>query len=327
VIYEHPLAYVLGLEGLGLLRAFTGEFDRDFVESRIAEIRRLLDDESLANAAVEVDRVDTVAGYRVWSKTYDEPRNTAFDVDEPVVREIVDALPVGVALDAACGTGRYAQFLAARGHRIIGVDSSPDMLARARARVPEGEFLLGDLHRLPVEDAAVDLVVCALALTHVPELKPVMAEFARVLRPGGHLVIADMHPESVARGYIPPLRGPGGRPGRLVSYHHLVGDYLRAALPVGLRLRRCEEPRVPRIGDVPDPVKAVGPWEIWPWALADLVPEAARAANAGVPAMVIWQFQLAGPAASLAAQHAGDAGRDRGGQNPAGRDQAGGEPL
>ncbi|UJW28637.1 class I SAM-dependent methyltransferase [Saccharothrix sp. AJ9571] len=163
MIHEHPLAYLLALEGIALLRAFTGELDRDFVDSRIAEVRRLLDDESLANAGVDVDRVDTVEGYRVWSATYDQPGNAAFDLDEPLVKEIVDALPVGVALDAGCGTGRHAQLLAERGHRIVGVDSSPDMLSTARERVPQGKFLLGDLHELPVADSAVDLVVCALA--------------------------------------------------------------------------------------------------------------------------------------------------------------------
>ncbi|MFF1613714.1 class I SAM-dependent methyltransferase [Amycolatopsis sp. NPDC058278] len=299
MIYEDPRAYLLGLEGMALLRAFTGEFGRDFVEARIAEIRRVLADEGLADAAVEVERVGTVTGYRLWSATYDRP-NSAFDLDEPVVQAIVDALPVGVALDAACGTGRYAEFLARRGHRVIGVDGSPDMLARARTRVPPGEFLLGDLHRLPVADAGVDLVVCGLALTHVPALEPVLAEFARVLRPGGHLVIADMHPDRVAQGAIPPVRGADGRPGRLRSYRHPIGDYLRAALAVGLRVRRCEEPPVPA-RDQPVPAarpgafEPVGPWDLWPWSLAGLVPEAARAVNAGAPALVIWHFQAGEP--------------------------------
>lgn len=62
VIYENPLAYLLGLEGTALLRGFVGELNRDFVDARIVEIRRLLEDESLANAAVEVDRFDTVSG-------------------------------------------------------------------------------------------------------------------------------------------------------------------------------------------------------------------------------------------------------------------------
>jgi ubiquinone/menaquinone biosynthesis C-methylase UbiE len=248
----------------------------------------------LANAAVDVDRVDTVSGYRLWSATYDQP-NSAFDVDEPVVKEIIDSLPVGVALDAACGTGRYAEFLAGRGHRVIGVDGSPDMLARARTRVPHGEFLLGDLYRLPIADAEVDLVVCALALTHVSPLAPVIAEFARVLRPGGHLVISDIHPERVAQGSIPSVRGAGGRPGRMITYRHLIGDYLRAALPVGLEVRRCEEPVVP-VDASPRPASAfgtIGPWELWPWCLADMVPEATRAASAGAPVLAIWHFQVA----------------------------------
>lgn len=165
------------------------------------------------------------------------------------------------------------------------------MLARVEERVPAAEFRHGDLRALPVADAEADLVVCALALTHVAELGPVLAEFARVLRPGGHLVISDMHPEAIARGAIPPLRGPDGRPGRLPGHRHLVGDYLRAALPVGFQLRRCEE--AGEWGRPGLPATSTGPWDFWPWALADLVPEAARAANAGTPAEIIWHFQLA----------------------------------
>ncbi|MER7079994.1 class I SAM-dependent methyltransferase, partial [Saccharopolyspora kobensis] len=262
MIYEHPLAYLLGLEGVALLRSFTGEHDREFVAERIAEIRRLLDDDSLADAAVDVERVDSVTGYRTWSRTYDDGRNSAFDFDEPAVGAILDELPTGVAVDAACGTGRFAEILAGRGHRVIGVDSSPEMLARARERVPAGEFSVGELTGLPVGGAAADLVVCALALTHVPSLEPVFAEFARVLRPGGHLVISDMHPGRVMFGSVPPVRDAEGRPGRLVSHRHEIGDYLRTALPLGLQLRGYDEPGLPDQPVPPGPPPAEpGPWD------------------------------------------------------------------
>ncbi|MCM2580072.1 class I SAM-dependent methyltransferase [Streptomyces meridianus] len=295
-MHRNPLAYLVGLEGTALLRAFTGEHGREFVDARIGEIRKLLNDETLADAAVDVERVGTVDGYRIWSRTYDGP-NSAFDLDEPVVGEILDGLPTGVALDAACGTGRMTALLAERGHRTVGVDSSPDMLTRARERVSDGEFRRGDLRRLPVADEAMDLVVCSLALTHVPDLGPVMAEFARVLRPGGHLVTSDIHPEWVARGSIPSVSLADGKPGQMETYRHRVGDYLRAALAVGLQVRRCEEPGEQSAGptapqDTPrELTTGVGPWEDWPWCLMDLLPEAAAASNAGVPVEIIWHFQ------------------------------------
>ena len=69
--------------------------------------------------------------------------------------------------------------------RVIGVDTSPEMLERARQRVPEADLRPGRLEALFLDDASVDLAVCALALTHLPELGPAIAELARVVRPGG----------------------------------------------------------------------------------------------------------------------------------------------
>src|ERR687886_1632779 len=63
VIYQHPLAYLLGLEGIALLRAFAGEYDTAFVQARLAEVRRLLDTDALtSHAGVTVDRRDAVTG-------------------------------------------------------------------------------------------------------------------------------------------------------------------------------------------------------------------------------------------------------------------------
>jgi ubiquinone/menaquinone biosynthesis C-methylase UbiE len=295
VIYQHPLAYLVGLEGLALLRGWAGDFDREFVLARLAEVRRLLDEPALANhPGVEVARRDSQSGYAAWASTYDGP-NTLFAIDEPAVDAILDTLPVGDALDAACGTGRFAARLAARGHHVVGVDSSQAMLDVARTKVPDADFHLGDLDALPVSDASVDLIVCALALTHVPDLGPVMREFARVLRPGGHVVISDVHHELVFRGSVTRALGPNGEPGRAPACRHTPGDFLRAALAAGLQVRRCEELRrssqasssqeAPPFGDI-----TLGSWDEWPWTLLDVVPAAAEAAWA-IPAIIVWDFE------------------------------------
>jgi SAM-dependent methyltransferase len=293
VIYQDPLAYLLGLEGAALLDAWAGDHDRAFTDARLAEMRRLLDDEKLRGRGVLVERASTVTVYEQHSAGYDAHAGGGlFAVDEPVVAEYLDGREPGVALDAACGTGRFAGFLARRGHRVIGADSSPDMLAHARRRVPDGAFHLAELDRLPLADHAVDIAICALALVHVPRLQPVLAEFARVLRPGGDLVISDVHHEHVTRGSVMKARGPAGEPGIVATYRHQLGDYLRAALSSGLLVRRCEEPAATGTGEpLPVPATEIGDWIYWPWSLMDYFPSAARAAGRR-PSLVIWHFQL-----------------------------------
>lgn len=303
MIYQHPLAYLLGLEGIALLRAFSGLYDRDFVVARLREIQAVLDSAEAWGDGVEARPLTTREGYARWAEFYDEPGNQLIDLEQPVVREILDGLPVGIALDAACGTGRHTAYLASLGHDVIGVDTSAEMLARAREKVPGSEFHEAELHDLPLADDAVDVVVCALALSHVPDLARALAEFVRVLRPNGHLVISD------SRGLIGDIGlplvkiGPDGNFGYMPVWSRLASDYLAAALPLGLQVRRCEEPRRP------DPLvddEGKGLYDSSPppehipenppniWALHRFCPAATNAAWRGHPAAIIWHFQLSG---------------------------------
>jgi SAM-dependent methyltransferase len=291
VIYQHPLAYLLGVEGTALLRAFAGQHDRDFTEARLSEIRALLDSTDQLGDGAWTRPITTAEGYRAWAANYDEPGNGLIDLEQPVVRKILDGLPRGRALDAACGTGRHAAYLASLGHSVIGVDGSPEMLAAAQAKLPAADFRTGDLDNLPVPDQHVDVVVCALALTHVRDLAPVLAEFARVLRPGGHLVIAD------SRTGWPVVKVlPDGDFGYLPHHNHLTSDYLAAALPLGFQARRCEEPSLPYPAIDPSaeppstpPAHPSDIWSLWPWC-----PAAINAIYRDTPVLIVWHFQLCG---------------------------------
>jgi hypothetical protein len=120
----------------------------------------------------------------------------------------------------------------------------------------------------------------------------VLAEFARVLRPGGDLVISDVHHENITRGSVMTTRGPAGEPRIAPTYRHQLGDYLRPALRLGLQVKRCEEPRVARPSEpLAEPAAEIGDWQDWPFSLSDYLPSAQRAAG-GRPHLVIWHFHL-----------------------------------
>jgi ubiquinone/menaquinone biosynthesis C-methylase UbiE len=293
VIYQHPLAYLIGLEGIALLRAFSGAYDRDFTLARLDEIRALLDSENVGGG-VDIGPITTREGYAAWARTYDEGPNQLLDLEQPVVREILDGLPAGVALDAACGTGRHSAYLASLGHEVIGVDNSPEMLDVARTKVPAGTFHEADLLALPLADDSVDLVVCAIALNHVPDLAQALREFVRVLRPNGHLVVSDSRGVTGDIGLPVVKVAPDGSFGYMPTYARLASDYLAAALPLGLEVRRCQEPRRPSpliTENTTSPEQVPGdPPNIW--ALHPFAAAATNAAYSGNPAVIVWHFQL-----------------------------------
>jgi ubiquinone/menaquinone biosynthesis C-methylase UbiE len=294
--YLSGLGYLLGLEGVALLRGIReGTADKAFVETRIAEIRALLDaPEFTAADAVTAapGRTSTNDVYQAWAPSFDGP-NTMFAMEQAPVRAILDRLPVGAALDAACGTGRHSMYLAGLGHRVTGIDTSAEMLAEARKHLPDSSFHQADVTAAPVPDNAVDTVVCGLALRHVPDLGAAMAEFARVLRPGGHLVISDQHQlQSYIRPMIVHQDGPGGA-GLLREYHHSLQEYLAEALPLGFRVRHSEEvirDQRPSVLEQQQPVPL--PTEI-SWQILHWCPEAARIAFT-LPTVIILHFQLDG---------------------------------
>ncbi|MGH3332280.1 MAG: class I SAM-dependent DNA methyltransferase [Nocardioidaceae bacterium] len=297
-IYQHPLAYLIGLEGVALLKAFAGEFDREFTETRLAEVRALLDAGQALGNGVDVPPLATADGYDGWAPSYDNPENGLFVIEEEHIHPILDSLPIGTAIDAACGTGRHSAYLAKLGHAVQGFDTSPGMLALAREKMPGTRFEQADVRALPVPASSADTLVCALALAHVEDLAPVFAEAARVLRPGGRFIISDTRGHFIGSPLYPLVEWDvDDNFGYMDGWRHSTVEYLRAALASGFTIRDVQEPLRPTpvvdLTDAPAPTPVEHP-DLPPnvWALHAWAGDAANAAKRDDPVLIIWDFEL-----------------------------------
>ncbi|MEW6271657.1 MAG: methyltransferase domain-containing protein [Thermodesulfobacteriota bacterium] len=272
--------FFLGSEGLALLRTWLSG-DEAALGARVGEIASVVGAPDAPPLALrfEVADLDVGAGYARWAATYDGAPNPLIRTEQPVVRALIDRARPGDALDAACGTGRHTEYLAARGHRVTGVDGSPEMLAKARERVPGADLRAGDLGALPFAAESFDLAVCALALTHLPDIGPPSAEMARVLRPDGRLVLSDFHPTMLLLGGTGFFVGADGGAGNVRSYHHPIARYLAAFRAAGLEVLDCVEPVLAE-QDLP---AASG-------GLSGLAEDAFRAAWLGLPNALVWEL-------------------------------------
>jgi ubiquinone/menaquinone biosynthesis C-methylase UbiE len=112
-------------------------------------------------------------------------------------RDALEALELGEGdrlLDVGCGTGAGVRAAAEVVERAVGVDLSPKMLAEARERasgLPGVEFVEGDSEDLPFGDGEFTAVLCTTSLHHYPRPEKAAREMARVLAPGGRVVIGD----------------------------------------------------------------------------------------------------------------------------------------
>lgn len=168
------------------------------------------------------------------------------------------------ALDVGCGEGRFCRMLRAEGVEAAGIDPTPGLLAQARARDPQGRYELAKAEALPFADASFGLVVSYLTLIDIADIDSAIAEMARVLTPGGRLLVANLNPFTTAGGWVEDAQGNrqmqvrdylstradrvGWRGIQIVNWHRPMHRYMQAFLAQGLRLVHFDEP-APHGGD------------------------------------------------------------------------------
>jgi SAM-dependent methyltransferase len=127
--------------------------------------------------------------------------------------------PGHLTVDIGCGEGRLTRHLKSRGHTVIGIDASPSLVAAARASDPSMSILHADAAALPLDDACADLAVAFMSLHDIDPMRETVGEVARILKPGGRLCAAIVH----------PINSAGKFDGDAADAPFIIkGDYLRS---------------------------------------------------------------------------------------------------
>lgn len=199
----------------------------------------------------------------------------------PRLVEAAGVVPGGSVLDVACGTGAAIEAAAAEagpGSWLVGLDRNPGMLAVARARLPQVDWVEGRAEDLPFADAAFKAVMCQFGLMFFDDRAAALAEMYRVTRPGGRMAVAVWGPAEASPGYaamidlIERVVGPE------------AADALRAPFVLGAEAALAAEfdaadlPR-PEIGTREGTARfpSVEDWvrtDVKGWTLADMIDDA-----------------------------------------------------
>ena len=274
--------FELGLRGLAMLRTGSVATDEPIDEYAAGLLRPLPTDPHATRVAGGGIEHDVVSGYARWAPVYDAPGNPLIELEQPAAWEILAGWTAGLrVLDAACGTGRHTLHLAELGHEVNGVDQSREMLAAAMQKAAAGHarvpFSLGSTTALPFPTNAYDAAVCALLFDHLSTIDPTVAELARVVRPGGRLLISNIHPSMSLIGANAAFRDVNDEARFMRSQVHSVSTYLRSFRDHGLTVLRCAEPAwhidlaMSKFGYVDESV--------------------VRAAVVGLPMALIWELE------------------------------------
>jgi malonyl-CoA O-methyltransferase len=177
-----------------------------------------------------------------WAATYPpHAHNALMQTEESAMLSLLPDLAGRVVLDLACGTGRYGLVAQQRGAKtVIGLDNSAAMLRANSLK----HTALSTSEAIPLARESVDVVLCGLALGHLPQLERTMLEISRVLKSDGFALISDFHPFIFLKGQRRTFTAPDGKTYAVEHYAHLYTDYHRAAGQAGLHIQQVIEPHL-----------------------------------------------------------------------------------
>ena len=181
--------------------------------------------------------------YNEWAGQYDTNLNKTRDLEAAVLRAQLGKLSFHSCLEIGCGTGKNSVWLASKTVRLVAVDFSEEMLAKAKEKISldHVQFVQADIQEpWHFAQQQFDLVSFSLVLEHIEDLTAIFKKVSDCLTLHGHVYIAELHPFKQYSGSKARFETAAGT--QIVTcFNHHVSDFTNAAKQAGLELVDLQE--------------------------------------------------------------------------------------
>lgn len=188
--------------------------------------------------------MDIKVAYNIWAAQYDTNKNKTRDLEGIALRSILSDKHFDYCLEIGCGTGKNTEWLMAQFEKVLAIDISDEMLARAKDKIqsPHVDFIQADINDewSFAKDTQFDIAICSLVLEHIENLDPVFEKLSSVVKSNGYVYIGELHPFKQYLGTKASFETENGLQ-TVTCYNHNISDFTKSAKKYGFELELLEE--------------------------------------------------------------------------------------
>ncbi|MBX7150568.1 methyltransferase domain-containing protein [bacterium] len=177
----------------------------------------------------KIERVDSQTGFDLLAQTYDTTLNPVRDLSNEIVKNWMTDLYGKRLLDLGCGTGYFCEIAEKKGAQtVIGIDHSEKMISIAQKKLKTTQLICQNLETTQWPDLKFDLIVSALVVGYISNLKDFFSKIARVLEKKGVFLITDFHPFQILTGAERSFLTQSKNRIEIHHFLHMIEDYISA---------------------------------------------------------------------------------------------------
>jgi ubiquinone/menaquinone biosynthesis C-methylase UbiE len=182
--------------------------------------------------------------YNIWADQYDANENKTRDLEAISLMTTLDSMNFNTCLEIGCGTGKNTEWLISKANKVLAVDFSDEMLAKAKAKIQSDKvkFIQADIlcDWDFTDNAQFDLVTFSLVLEHIEKLDSIFGKLNRVVKANSNVYIGELHPFKQYNGTKARFETENGLQIATCFNHH-ISDFTKSAKNYGFEIVELNE--------------------------------------------------------------------------------------